>query len=70
MFHQQFINYRKAETNSQLNAIQELEHQYSEQLTILKQTLSEYQDLVHQKYDLTDPEVKEFFDAKNELIKK
>jgi len=70
MFHHEFINYQQAEKNNRLNEMQNLQEQYLEQLLALKQTLDDYQSIVHQKYDLTDPSVKDFFHIKDDLLKK
>ena len=70
MFHHEFINYWQAEKNSRQNEIKILQEQYSEQLLVLKQTLDDCKSIVHQKYDLTDPSVKDFFHIKDDLLKK
>ena len=70
MFHHEFINYQQAEKNNRLNEMQKLQEQYLEQLLVLKQTVDDCKSIVHQKYNLTDASVKDFFQIKNDLLKK
>lgn len=70
MFHHEFINYRQAEKNSRENELKNLQEQYIAELLVLKRTLYDCRDIIHQKYDLTDVSVKDFFEIKDDLVKK
>jgi hypothetical protein len=70
MFHDDFITYRVAEMTSKLNDIKAIKQQYLAQLMLLKETIGDYKALIHQKYDLTDPSIKDFFNAKDDLLRK
>jgi hypothetical protein len=70
MFHDDFITYRIAEMTSKLNDIKAIKQQYLAQLMLLKEIMGDYKDILHQKYDLTDTSIKDFFDAKDNLLRK
>jgi hypothetical protein len=70
MFHDDFITYKIAEMTSKLNDIKAIKQQYLAQLLLLKETIGDYKELLHQKYDLTDSSVKEFFNAKDDLLRR
>jgi hypothetical protein len=69
MIHDDFINYRLAELTAKLNDIKNVKQQYLAQLMLLKETLNDCKDMIHQKYNLTDLSVKEFFDVKDTFRK-
>ena len=68
MFHDDFITYKVAEMTSKLNDIKSVKQQYVAQLILLKETLSDCKDILHQKYNLTDTSIKSFFDAKDDIL--
>jgi hypothetical protein len=69
MIHDDFINYRLTELTAKLNDIKNVKQQYLAQLMLLKETLNDCKEIVHQKYNLTDLSVKEFFDVKGTFHK-
>ena len=68
MLHDDFINYRLTELTEKLNDIKSIKQQYLTQLMVIKETLNDCKDIIHQKYNLTDPSVKDFYEVKDDLI--
>ena len=69
MFHDDFIAYRAAEITEKLNDIKVMKQQYLKQLTLIKETLGDCKEILHQKYNLTDIPVKKYFEIKDDLLK-
>ena len=68
MIHDDFINYRLTELSSRLSDIKSVKQQYLAQLMVLKETLNDCKDMIHQKYNLTDLSVKNFLEVKDNLL--
>jgi len=70
MLHNDFITYKAAEITSELNDIEVVKQQYLAQLMLLKETLADCKELLHQKYNLSDIAIKDFFENKDGILNK